>query len=125
MYKIRTTFNFEAAHKLNLTYDSPCSSLHGHSYKCSVTIAASQLDVNGMICDFKLLKQIINERVHSKLDHHYLNDIFTGCNSTAEFMSKWICDTINSGLIELGINAKCVRVELNETQNNQAIWEED
>ena len=25
MYKIRTTFNFEAAHKLNLTYDSPCS----------------------------------------------------------------------------------------------------
>ena len=125
MYKIRTTFSFEAAHKLDLDYTSPCQSLHGHSYLCAITIAAQQLDRNGMICDFRTLKQIINEYVHDKLDHHYLNDIFTINNSTAEFMSKWICERINKGLDEEGIEAMCVRVELNETEKNQAIWEEE
>ena len=35
---IRTEFYFEAAHQLNLTYESKCENLHGHSYKCAVTI---------------------------------------------------------------------------------------
>lgn len=123
MYKIRTVFSFEAAHKLNLTYESPCTGLHGHSYICGVTIAAPELDENGMVCDFKVLKQIINKRVHDKLDHRYLNDVFKDVNATAEFMSEWIYDAINSGLAERSIDAKCVCVELNETANNKAIYE--
>ena len=126
MYKIRTEFNFEAAHKLNLSYESPCNSLHGHSYMCAVTIAATELNQDGMICDFKVLKSIIRSAVEDRLDHKYLNDVFqANGNTTAEFMSKWICDVINQHLKALEINAKCVCVELNETAKNRAIWEEE
>lgn len=125
MYKIRTEFNFEAAHKLSLNYNSPCTRLHGHSYMCAVTLKADELDANGMICDFKVLKQIIAERVEALLDHQYLNEVFMQNNSTAEYMSKWICKQINEGLDEANINATCCCVELNETAKNKAIWEED
>lgn len=126
MYKIRTEFEFESAHKLDLTYESPCQNLHGHSYKCAVTIRSTtnELDGNGMICDFKVLKKIIKEKVENVLDHNYLNDIFDA-NATAEYMSKWIGDVINEGLYDLSIDARCCMVELNETSKNKAIWEED
>ena len=121
MYSIRTEFTFEAAHSLKLSYTSPCSRIHGHSYICGVTIESAELDENGMICDFKVLKQIIAERVEDRLDHRNLNDIF---DATAEYMSRWIYDQINEGLNSLGIDARCKRVELNETAKNKAIWEE-
>lgn len=124
MYSIQTEFYFEAAHKLNLTYPSPCTNLHGHSYKCCVTISSEQLDSNGMICDFKILKSIIQDKIENKLDHKFLNEIFPDVNSTAEYMSRWICQQINDGLYQHNINARCVRVELNETAKNKAIWEE-
>ena len=123
MYKIQTEFYFEAAHKLTLDYESKCESLHGHSYKCSVTIEAEDLDQNGMICDFSILKRIIKEKIEDKLDHKYLNDIFE-CNSTAEFMSRWIYEQVNDGLSKYHIDAQCSKVELNETAKNKAIWEE-
>ena len=122
MYKIETTVEFEAAHKLDLDYDSPCKNLHGHSYKCSITIENSTLDDNGMICDFKILKQIVKERVEDRLDHKNLNDVFT-VNATAEYMARWICEEVNWGLQEKGIRARCMRVALNETSKNKAIWE--
>jgi len=122
---IRTEFSFEAAHKLNLTYESKCQNLHGHSYKCAVTITNDRdlLDANGMIVDFTELKKIIKERVEDRLDHKYLNDIFGAVNSTAEYMSKWIADQIDEGLKKEDIGAYCSRVELNETAKNMAIYE--
>lgn len=124
MYSIRTEFEFEAAHKLKLTYDSPCQRLHGHSYKCAVTISNSTLDENGMIVDFKILKKIIKQKIEDRLDHQYLNDIFE-VNATAEYMSRWIAQEIADGLAENNISAACTKVELNETTKNKAIWEED
>lgn len=125
MYKIRTTFSFEAAHHLTLNYDSPCSRLHGHSYKCSVTLRSPELDDNGMIVDFKQLKQLIKIVIEDKLDHRNLDEIFLKNNATAEYMAKWICERINEALVMKDINAVCCKVELNETEKNQAIWEED
>lgn len=124
MYKIETTFSFEAAHKLSLNYDSPCQNLHGHSYLCTITLASHVLNCNRMIMDFKILKQIIKTNIEDKFDHKYLNDVLEG-NSTAEYMAKYICDEMNATLLGRGICAKCVKVELNETEKNKAIWEED
>lgn len=124
MYSIRTEFEFEAAHQLKLTYESACENLHGHSYKCAVTISSDKLDENGMICDFKVFKKIIKEQIEDRLDHKYLNDIYDR-NATAEYMSSWIFERINEGLKANGINAKCTLVELNETSKNKAIYSED
>ena len=124
MYSIRTEFEFEAAHSLKLDYESPCQNLHGHSYRCAVTLKGTKLDKNGMIIDFKTLKKIIKETIEDKLDHKNLNDIFE-VNATAEYMSEWIGNQINKKLIEDSINATCIKVELNETSKNKAIWEID
>lgn len=121
MYKIRTEFEFEAAHYLRLNYSSPCERLHGHSYKCAITLASDKLNENGMIVDFKELKRIIKVKVEDKLDHKNLNEIFEQ-NTTAENMSKWIYDEINDAFKET--NIKCIKVELNETSKNKAIYEE-
>lgn len=121
---IRTEFYFEAAHQLNLSYESKCENLHGHSYKCAITITSDKLNQDGMIVDFVEFKKIIKEKIEDRLDHKFLNEIFGEVNSTAEYMSKWICDEINTGLAEKGIDAKCTKVELNETAKNMAIYEE-
>ena len=125
---IRTEFSFEAAHKLNLTYESKCQNLHGHSYKCAVTITSAfaqndVLDANGMVIDFSELKKIIREQIENRLDHKYLNDVFGDVNPTAEYMSSWIADQIDAGLAKEDIDAYCSRVELNETAKNMAIYE--
>lgn len=122
---IRTEFYFEAAHQLNLSYESKCENLHGHSYKCAITITNdnSELNQDGMIVDFVEFKKIIKERIEDRLDHKYLNDIFGKTNSTAEYMSRWIAGEINQGLVDRNINAYCSKVELNETAKNMAIYE--
>lgn len=122
---IRTEFYFEAAHMLDLDYESKCEELHGHSYKCAVTITKNntiELDQNNMIIDFAELKKIIKERIENVLDHKYLNNIFD-FNPTAERMSIWIADQINDALYERNIDAICSKVELNETAKNMAIYE--
>jgi len=124
MYSIETTFTFEAAHKLVLDYDSKCENLHGHSYICTVTINSPELNKNGMIMDFKSLKTIIYHRIEEPLDHKYLNSVFDS-NPTAENMAKWICDTLNEELVKQYADIRCVKVELNETAKNKAIWRDD
>lgn len=122
---IRTEFYFEAAHQLNLSYESKCENLHGHSYKCAVTITNDndELNQDGMIVDFVEFKKIIKEKIEDRLDHKYLNDIFGKTNSTAEYMSKWIAEQIDEGIKEKNINARVSKVELNETAKNMAIYE--
>ena len=122
---IRTEFYFEAAHQLNLSYESKCENLHGHSYKCAITITndTDTLNQDGMIVDFVEFKKIIKEKIEDRLDHKYLNDIFGKTNSTAEYMSKWIAEQIDEGLQEKDINAYVSKVELNETAKNMAIYE--
>ena len=126
MYSIRTEFEFEASHKLDLPYESKCVNLHGHSYRAAATFQPLSGELNdvGMIVDFTVIKKIIKEKIEDRLDHAYLNDIFE-VNATAEYMSKWICDELNTALNEKKIDAKCVKVELNETTKNKAIWEEE
>ena len=122
---IRTQFYFEAAHQLNLSYESKCENLHGHSYKCAITITSKSGNLNqdGMIVDFVEFKKIIKQRIEDRLDHKFLNEIYTNVNSTAEYMAEWICNEITNGLEELNIDAYCSKVELNETAKNMAIYE--
>lgn len=122
---IRTEFYFEAAHQLNLSYESKCENLHGHSYKCAITITSKSGNLNqdGMIVDFVEFKKIIKQRIEDRLDHKFLNEIYTNVNSTAEYMAEWICNEITNGLEELNIDAYCSKVELNETAKNMAIYE--
>ncbi|MCX6247038.1 MAG: 6-carboxytetrahydropterin synthase [Bacteroidetes bacterium] len=75
MTKIRITkeFSFEAAHALH-GYDGPCRSIHGHSYKLSVTVSGVPVEESGspkkgMVMDFGDLKRMIKKNVIDSVDH--------------------------------------------------------
>lgn len=74
MYEIRKKFKFEMAHILNSSYAEECQQVHGHSYCLEVFIKAYHLNDDGMVVDFKKLKEIVQKEIINKLDHKILYD---------------------------------------------------
>lgn len=109
MYYISKRMEIAGAHNLKLSYESKCSNLHGHNWIVIVYCKSEELNEDGMIIDFKHIKNKISD----KLDHQYLNNI-VNFNPTAENMAKWICD-------EIGEN--CYKVSVQESEGNIAIYE--
>lgn len=83
-------FKFHAAHYLT-KYHGACERLHGHTYTLQVTVEG-EVQSNGLVLDFSILKKIVKERVLSKVDHYNLNDLFE--NPTTETLTKWIWDQL-------------------------------
>jgi len=74
--RITKRFSFEMAHALDC-YDGLCRNIHGHSYHLDVTVRGEVLQdqhspKNGMVMDFGVLKQIVQDAVISKIDHALL-----------------------------------------------------
>ena len=113
MYKIKKKFEVAASHKLSLSYDSPCENLHGHNWIITVYCQNDKLDADGMVIDFKVIKDII----HGAMDHSYLNDIFP--NPTAENMVVYIATIIGTQLTD---DLKLTKVVLWETEGSYAEW---
>lgn len=108
MYTVTKSFEISAAHRLALDYDSPCGNLHGHNWKIAVTCQSEELNQNGMVVDFKHIKQAVEE----KLDHKNLNEEL-GFNPTAENIAHWIADVVPC----------CVKVMVQESEGNVAYYE--
>lgn len=71
--RITKEFSFECAHSL-YGYDGRCSQIHGHSYRLFVTIkgealSESESPKDGMLADFRDLKNLVNTLVIDKYDH--------------------------------------------------------
>ena len=79
-------FTFDAAHNL-INYHGKCEKLHGHTYRLKIVLEGSP-DSEGMIMDFIELKQIVNEKIISRLDHSYINEIIF--QPSAENIALWI-----------------------------------
>ena len=94
MMKIRRTFSFDAAHKLEC-YRGKCERLHGHTYSFSLTVEGKP-DPEGMVMDFVELKKISEEAVLSRLDHAYLNDLVP--QPTAENLARWAFQRLDAPL---------------------------
>ncbi|MBI4235713.1 6-carboxytetrahydropterin synthase QueD [Candidatus Peregrinibacteria bacterium] len=92
--QLHTTFSFAASHFLT-KYHGKCENLHGHNYKLIVTIEDT-VKKDGMVMDFKIIKEKVNEKVISKIDHTHLNDLIE--NPSAENMSIWIWDQLKNEL---------------------------
>lgn len=112
-YRISKRMEIAGAHKLDLPYESGCNNVHGHNWIVTVYCEATEL-VNGMIIDFKHIKNFI----HDKLDHKFMNDVLA-VMPTAENMAKWILDSVNK---EAGRNV-CYKVEVQESEGNIAVYE--
>lgn len=96
-----------AAHRLDLSYPSKCCNLHGHNWIITVECKAEQLNSDGMVTDFTLIKQLVER----KLDHAVLNDVLP-FNPTAENIARWIVDNVPN----------CFKCEVQESEGNSAIY---
>jgi len=71
-YSIESKFTFEYGHVLKNAYMTACSdTCHGHSGKVFVKISTDKLNEDGMVADFKKVKEAINP-VIEMLDHSFL-----------------------------------------------------
>ena len=110
IYYVKKRLEISAAHQLRLSYESKCENLHGHNWIITVYCRAQELNSDGMVIDFSVIKNLIKER----LDHKNLNEILP-FNPTAENIAHWICNEI----------PHCYKVEVQESENNTACYEAD
>lgn len=110
MYYVSKRMEIAGAHRLNLSYESKCQNLHGHNWIITVYCKAEKLNQDGMVCDFKHIK----DKIHGKLDHGNLNEILP-FNPTAENIAKWVCERI----------PECYKVSVQESEGNVAIYEKE
>lgn len=110
MYTITKRIEISAAHQLKTNYPSQCNVLHGHNWIITISCRSKELNENGMVEDFTAIKSM----VHRTLDHQNLNEVLP-FNPTAENIARWLCDKIPTAF----------RVEVCESENNVAVYEED
>jgi 6-pyruvoyltetrahydropterin/6-carboxytetrahydropterin synthase len=99
-----------ASHSLKLSYQSKCENLHGHNWIITIYCRSKELNEDGMVVDFTHVK----EKVMSRLDHQNLNEVLP-FNTTAENIARWVCEQV----------PYCYRVEVQESEGNIAVYEED
>lgn len=68
MYRIRKSIDVDFAHHVR-GHLGPCINLHGHTWKLEVEVTARELDAQGFVIDFGVLKRQVLAPCHALLDH--------------------------------------------------------
>ena len=110
MYYVKKILEVSAAHRLCLSYESKCTTLHGHNWIITVECRAEQLNSDGMVVDFTAVKREIMDA----LDHKVLNDVLP-FNPTAENIARWVTERVPN----------CYRCTVQESEGNIAAYEKD
>jgi 6-pyruvoyltetrahydropterin/6-carboxytetrahydropterin synthase len=87
---VTKTFTFDSAHFLT-NYYGKCERMHGHTYTLEVTLEGD-VQSNGLIIDFVVLKRMVKKHVLDKLDHQTLNDVIE--NPSAERVILWVWEQL-------------------------------
>jgi 6-pyruvoyltetrahydropterin/6-carboxytetrahydropterin synthase len=114
MYELKTITQFGAAHKLK-NIGGKCENLHGHNWRIETFIKGEELDKNGLLIDFKVIKEEV-EKIIDGLDHKFLNDLeyFKERNPSSENIARYLYDMLGTAL-----NNKNVKV------SRVTVWESD
>ena len=94
MYEVTIKKTFSAAHRIS-DIGGKCESLHGHNFLVEVSVAAESLNEEGLLIDFRILKQW-TEEVLDHLDHKFLNELsyFKKRNPSSEQIARYLYDRI-------------------------------
>jgi 6-pyruvoyltetrahydropterin/6-carboxytetrahydropterin synthase len=136
---VTVSHNFETAHRLP-HLPGKCVSLHGHSWWVEVTVAAPQLDDDGMVVEFGRFKAALREWIDRNLDHGvmlgphdplveplraesckvYLTPSWPTVEAVAAHLAA-VADELLYG-IDHATGARVSGVEVYETHVNRAGW---
>lgn len=122
--------------------------VHGHGYFVTITLSSNELDKNGMVVDFKLMKKIIH-KYFDQYDHSLIltpdnpltkayiqnfkeNNIdiersrlfIWDENPTAEYMSKYWHQKMLEQFEEVGLKVEKLTIKVEETSNNSVYYSE-
>jgi 6-pyruvoyltetrahydropterin/6-carboxytetrahydropterin synthase len=114
MYEVTIRKSFSAAHLLR-EIGGRCEELHGHNFIVEVSATADDLNDDGLLIDFRLLKRWTDE-VLDGLDHKYLNELeyFKDMNPSSERIARFLYERI-------GEKAGPARVSLTRV----TVWESE
>jgi 6-pyruvoyltetrahydropterin/6-carboxytetrahydropterin synthase len=101
MFEVTVQAGFSSGHYLR-DYYGKCENPHGHNYRVLVTLIGEELEPNGLLLDFKLLKNLLQPTI-SYLDHNMINDLepFTTVNPSAENLARYFFDRTAEQLHEI------------------------
>lgn len=72
MMTVTKEITFDTAHML-IGHEGKCKNLHGHTYHLFVE-AQGELNDDGMVVDFKLLKEYMTKIISDRFDHAFMYD---------------------------------------------------
>ncbi len=114
-------FNSELSDDQNLELYGLCSNpdWHGHNYILYVTVKGEMNPELGYVMNLKRLKDIIKDKIISKLDHRNLNtqvDFLSDTMISTESIAMAIWKQLNDIIKAEGAELHCIKIE--ETENN-------
>jgi 6-pyruvoyltetrahydropterin/6-carboxytetrahydropterin synthase len=115
MYEVTIKKTFSAAHILK-EIGGRCEELHGHNFLVEVSVSAPELNKEGLLIDFRVLKKWTHDILEA-LDHKYLNEVdyFKDINPSSEQVARLIYDRIAEKAIPRGYVVS--RVTVWESEN--------
>jgi 6-pyruvoyltetrahydropterin/6-carboxytetrahydropterin synthase len=115
MYEVTIKKTFSAAHILK-EIGGRCEELHGHNFLVEVSVSAPELNKEGLLIDFRVLKKWTHDILEA-LDHKYLNEVdyFKDINPSSEQVARLIYDRIAEKAIPKGYVVS--RVTVWESEN--------
>ncbi|MBN1797143.1 MAG: 6-carboxytetrahydropterin synthase QueD [Spirochaetales bacterium] len=121
MYEVTVEDTFSAAHYL-AGHKGKCEKLHGHNYRVQVSATAQELNDQGMVIDFGILKNEL-KKILENLDHSFLNELkdFTDGSPTAERIALHIYGCLKKAVPAVKIR----KVIVFETEKNSAVYYPD
>jgi len=110
MYEVTIKRSFSAAHSLK-EIGGKCEKLHGHNFTVEVSVSTEQLNREGLVVDFRVLKDWTDQTI-KEFDHKYLNEIsiFHGSNPSSENIASYIFAQIARKAAPTGLRVSRVTV---------------
>jgi 6-pyruvoyltetrahydropterin/6-carboxytetrahydropterin synthase len=98
VYELKIIMEMAAAHQLR-EFDGKCEKLHGHNWKIEVSVTGQDLAHNGILIDFRLIKEATQKVLH-ELDHSFLNELewFKSINPSSENIARHIFLSLSKDL---------------------------
>lgn len=135
--RLSTVVEIDSSHYLK-DYEGKCANLHGHRWKIEVILEGQEedLDKAGMLCDFGIIKDILNRYDHAVMVYEPNPDLISDTlelfsklgftrvktfdfNTTAENLAVYWAEEIMLEFARMGLKSKVVELRVWETPNNR------